>query len=74
MLEEGSDGCEGRGDELPSDGAMEVFALENASEIGLCRGLFLGVDKGKERLSDERLGLFCEVAGKEGVEIDEVEI
>lgn len=65
---------EGRGREIPSDGAMEGFALEDASKIGLCRGLFVGVDKGEQRLSRERLGLFCEVAGEDRVEIDKVEI
>lgn len=39
--------------DAPGDGAMECATFENASKVGLCRSLFVGMDKGEKRISDE---------------------
>jgi hypothetical protein len=56
---------------VPSDTSMQSFGAENISEVILRRSLFVGMDKLKQRTSDQVFGLIDEVGGQDRVEIDE---
>jgi hypothetical protein len=53
---------------------MEGATFENASKICLGRGLFVRMDKGEKRLSDEKLCLGFEMVSKNRVKIDELKV
>ena len=59
---------------VPSDAAMQGSALQHAAQVLLCGFLLVRVDEGEEGFTDEEVGLFLEVAGEDGVEVDEAEV
>ena len=53
---------------------MKRPALQHTAQILLRGLLFVGVDEGEERFSDKEVGLLLEVAGEDGVQVDETEV
>jgi hypothetical protein len=53
---------------------MQCPAFEDAAQVLLCGGLFVGVDERKEGATDEPISLLAQVAGEDGVGVYEVEV
>ena len=57
----------------PGYASMQRPAFQHPAQVRFCGFLLIGVDEREERLADEEVGLLLEMAGEDGVEVDEIE-
>jgi hypothetical protein len=59
---------------LPGDTPVQGSAVQDPSQVVLCRTLLLRMDESKQRLPKEHARLLTQVAGEHRVEMEEAEV